>query len=141
MDAKIQQVITPEKLAETNANLAKVSALIYPDNLVLKLVEVDDLKEQAVNPRSMPQKMFDQMIENVKNTKALESVPLCAQAGGGAEICIISGHHRTRAARAAGIKYILILLFTDFPEARVKSKQLAHNNISGWPRQAPRSRR
>jgi hypothetical protein len=92
-------------------------------------VEVDDLKEQEVNPRSMPQKMFDQLIDNVKNTKALESVPLCAQVGDA--IHIISGHHRTRAARAAGIKYILVLLFTDLPVSRVKSKQLAHNNISG----------
>jgi hypothetical protein len=129
MAKAVQQVISKEKLDETNARLAEVSALIYPPSLILKLVAVDDLKEQAVNPRSMPQKMFDQMIENVKNTGQLESVPLCAQVG--EEIHIISGHHRTRAARAAGVPYILVLLFLDLPESRIKAKQLAHNNISG----------
>jgi hypothetical protein len=131
MAKAVQQVtsITPEKLEETNARLAEVSALIYPDNLVLKVVLVDTLTEQKVNPRSMPQKMFDQMIENVKNTGQLESVPLCAQVG--EEIHIISGHHRTRAARAAGIQYILVLLFLDLADSRIKAKQLAHNNISG----------
>jgi hypothetical protein len=129
MAEAVQQVISPEKLDETNARLAEVSKLLYPDNLILKVVPVEALTEQKVNPRSMPQKMFDQMIDNVKNTGQLESVPLCAQVG--EELHIISGHHRTRAARAAGIKYILVLLFLGLEDSRVKAKQLAHNNISG----------
>jgi hypothetical protein len=116
-------------IEETNARLAELSRQIYPDGLLLKYVAVDELHEQDVNPRSMPQRMFDQLIENIKTTGTLESVPLCVYVDNRIEI--ISGHHRVRAARAAGVSHILVLVYTELSHSRLRSKQLAHNTISG----------
>jgi hypothetical protein len=44
---------------------------------------------------------------------------------------MISGHHRLRAAMAAGMDHILVYLYDELPEDRVYSKQLAHNQIFG----------
>jgi hypothetical protein len=121
--------VLPGNLDEINQKLADVSAQIFPDGLLLKYVAVDDVREQNINPRSMPQRMMEQLTENIKAVSALESVPLCVYVDKAIEI--ISGHHRIRAARAAGLKYILVLLYTELPRSRVRSKQLAHNTISG----------
>ena len=44
---------------------------------------------------------------------------------------IISGHHHIRAARKAGMKEMLVLVYTHLDRASVVAKQLAHNTISG----------
>lgn len=45
----------------------------------------------------------------------------------------MSGHHRIKAAREAGIKEIPILLdITGLSKSQIAAKQLAHNNISGF---------
>jgi hypothetical protein len=114
---------------QINARLAEISPLVLPPGLRLYYAGVDELQEQDVNPRSMPQKMFNQLVENVQGVGALESAPLCVEMDG--RIQIISGHHRLRAARAAGVQRVLVLLYEELPPARIKSKQLAHNTISG----------
>lgn len=124
MDGKVLQNVT-----EINERLEALSMQIFPEHLRLFYAPLDALREQDINPRSMPQKMFDQLIENIKNTGTLESVPLCVSSNNTLEI--ISGHHRVRAARAAGLSHVLVLLYTELPQSRVRSKQLAHNTISG----------
>lgn len=114
---------------QINERLAEISLLIFPDGLRLYYADVDELREQNVNPRSMPQKMFEQLTENIQGAETLESAPLCVRVGDG--IDIISGHHRVRAARAAGVKHILVFLYEELSCSRIKSKQLAHNTISG----------
>jgi|WetSurMetagenome_2_1015567.scaffolds.fasta_scaffold106429_2 hypothetical protein len=114
---------------EVNKTLAELSQQLFPPGLELRYVEVDELREQDVNPRSMPQAMMEQLTRNVQEAGTLESVPLCVQAGGA--IQIISGHHRIRAARAAGVKLILVLLYLELAPSRVRAKQLAHNTIAG----------
>ena len=114
---------------EINATLASLSAQIFPEGLRLLYVGIDEVREQDLNAQSMNKKMFDQLVENVKQTQALESVPLCVKQDG--LIFMISGHHRLRAVRAAGLTHILILLYDELPPSRVKSKQLAHNSIMG----------
>ena len=59
----------------------------------------------------------------------VESVPLCVRQGD--VIFILSGHHWVRAARAAGITDILILLYDQLTVSSAKAKQLSHNNIAG----------
>lgn len=115
--------------AEIDRRLAEISAMVLPGGLRLAYLAIDDLTEQEVNPQSMPQKMFDQLIENVKSAGALESLPLCVKQADG--IHIISGHHRVRAARATGFKHILALLYENLSTSSVKAKQLAHNTIFG----------
>jgi hypothetical protein len=120
------QVLDPERIDELCASL---SALIFPPGVRLVYARIDQIGEQSVNPRAMPQKMFDQLIENIKESQFLESVPLCVQSDG--ELKMVSGHHRLRAARAAGLSHILVIVYESLSPSRVKSKQLAHNTISG----------
>jgi hypothetical protein len=116
-------------VVEINQHLDALSKQILPDGLHLKYVGIDELHEQKINPRSMPQRMFDQLIDNIKNVGAMESIPLCVYVDN--QIEIISGHHRVRAARAAGIKEVLIMVYDELDHSRLRSKQLAHNTISG----------
>jgi len=115
---------------EINARLKELSLQIYPEGLRLLYADTETIREQDVNAQSMSKKMFDQLIENVKNEGTLESTPLCVR-GEGDVIYIISGHHRVRAARAAGVTHILILCYDKLPKSKVKAKQLAHNSIAG----------
>lgn len=112
-----------------NARLQEISEAVFPEGLKLRYVSIDSLREQTVNPRSMPQRMMNQLTENIQATGALESVPLCVQVGENVEI--ISGHHRIRAGREAGLKQILALVYDELTPSRIKAKQLAHNTIAG----------
>lgn len=94
-------------------------------------VDINELREQDVNPCIMPNSAMRQLIKNVGSRGILESLPYCVQ--GKTNIEIISGHHRVRAARAAGFDTIFILLDTSgLSRDEIKAKQLAHNSINGF---------
>lgn len=115
-----------------NRLLERISKMIFPDGLRLYYARVDELREQDINAQSMTKKMFDQMIENIKDAGVLESLPLCAKIQGeGDTIWVVSGHHRKRATSAAEQTHMLILLYDNLTWAMVRSKQLAHNSIFG----------
>jgi len=109
-----------EKVAELEGNMSIWSA--HPDELI----------EQDVNPQVMPQEMFDQLSRNIKTRGALEQLPYGHMKDG--KLTIISGHHRVRAARAAGLPLIYILVDeSDLTRDQEIAKQLAHNQITGEP--------
>jgi hypothetical protein len=88
------------------------------------------LREQDVNARSMPKAMFERLAQTIARDKRLESLALCAKTERGLEI--ISGHHRTRAATAAGISEMFVLVdATGLTRSQIAAKQLAHNAIEG----------
>lgn len=122
----VEKIRSPE---EINERLVEISPLILPEGLALYYAALDELNEQDVNARSMPQQMFNQLVENVQAVKGLESVPLCVRVKDRIEI--ISGHHRVRAVREAGVSHILVMLYGGLSTSRIKSKQLAHNTIAG----------
>lgn len=98
--------------------------------LQLWKVPVGILREQDVNARSMPKPMFDRLTQTIGRDKRLESLPLCALTDKGIEI--ISGHHRTRAATAAGVTEMYVLVdVTGLSRSQIAAKQLAHNSIEG----------
>jgi len=99
--------------------------------LSIARVVLDNLREQDVNARTMNPAMFKQLVANVKKRGSLESLPFCALVNGRVEI--ISGHHRSRAAREAGLKEITVLLDeSGLSRSQIAAKQLAHNSISGF---------
>lgn len=101
------------------------------NGLELWIINIEDLKEQDVNARYMKADMFERLTQNIKKDNRLESFPFCALTDNGIEI--ISGHHRVRASRAAGIYDIYIILdVTNLSRDRIKAKQLAHNSIDGY---------
>jgi len=92
---------------------------------------IDELWEQDINPRSMSSEMFSQLSENIKKRGGLvESLPYCVRTDKGIEI--VSGHHRIRASKVAGINEIFIILDgSGLSRGEIIAKQLAHNTISG----------
>ncbi|HZX21027.1 MAG TPA: ParB N-terminal domain-containing protein [Clostridia bacterium] len=93
-------------------------------------VDVDELREQDINARAMSKPMFDRLSLTIKNDARLETLPFCALTDKGIEI--VSGHHRTRALRAAGLRDLFAIVdVTGLSRDKIKAKQLAHNAIQG----------
>jgi hypothetical protein len=102
------------------------------DGLIIARVAIADLKEQDVNAQSMEAREFERLVENIRKRGAPESLPYCAWPGREGPVEIISGHHRTRATRAAGFKQIVCLIDTRAMTRSEKiAKQLAHNALVG----------
>lgn len=101
------------------------------NDLEIWKVNIEELKEQDVNARYMKAEMFERLTENIRNSERLESLPFCAATENGIEI--ISGHHRVRAARQAGIFEIFVIVdVSGLSRDKIKAKQLAHNSIGGY---------
>lgn len=104
---------------------------VGPD-LELRIVKVTELREQDLNAQVMAPAQFDRLSENIRSRGALESVPYCAQPEGKGKVEIVSGHHRVRAARAAGLTEIAVLVDTrKMSRSEMVSKQIAHNVLVG----------
>jgi len=117
-------------------NLSKKECLAeLGGGLSIWKVHLDVLREQDKNARVMSPQKFERLVANIKKDGHLESLPLCVRhinPAGNEEFSIISGHHRTRGARAAGIMEIFVLAYEPgLTEDQVKAKQLAHNAIQG----------
>lgn len=108
------------------------SRLQVGTDLFVVVLDFEDLKEQDVNAQVMSPKDFDRLTENIRTRGALESLPFCAQPGGQGEIQIVSGHHRVRAALAAGLTRGPVLLDTSLlTRSQIVAKQIAHNQLVG----------
>jgi hypothetical protein len=102
------------------------------DDMALALVKVASLREQDINAQVMQPETFERLVENVRARGALESMPYCYLPGRIIEV--ISGHHRVRSARAAEKKQIWVLVdLLAMTLSQVRSKQIAHNELSGKP--------
>jgi ParB-like nuclease domain len=100
------------------------------NDLELWRVDIDDAREQDVNARAMPPAMFERLQATIARDGRLESLPLLAQTDKGLEV--ISGHHRLRATRAAGVPELYALVdVSGLSRSQIAAKQLAHNSISG----------
>lgn len=93
-------------------------------------VPIEMFREQDINARIMEDAKFKQLVNNIKKRGTLESLPLCTYTSRGIEI--ISGHHRIKAARTAGLKTAPTLLdMSELNRSQIAAKQLAHNAICG----------
>jgi ParB-like nuclease domain len=102
------------------------------NGLWLETVTIADLKEQDVNAHVMTPATFERLVENIRRTGRLESTPYCAQPNGTGAVEVVSGHHRIRAARKAGLTDVEVLIDrNDLTRSQIIAKQLAHNAIVG----------
>lgn len=101
--------------------------------LAIWRVHIDDLHEQEVNARFQTPAMFDRLKSTIGRDARLEALPFAALTD--PDTCrleVVSGHHRTRAARAAGLDYVHVVADeTGLSRDEISAKQLAHNAISG----------
>lgn len=99
--------------------------------LVIAKVQLDKVKEQDINARIMKNEMQDQLTANIMKRGQLESLPFLVLKDGKLEI--VSGHHRIKSARAAGLKEIIAIIdVSGLSRSQIAAKQLAHNAISGF---------
>ena len=99
--------------------------------LVIAKVQIDKVKEQDINARIMKNEMQDQLTANIMKRGQLESLPFFVLSNGKLEI--ISGHHRVKSARAAGLKEVIAIIdVSGLTRSQIAAKQLAHNAISGF---------
>jgi hypothetical protein len=105
-----------------------LAALGYPFKLAV--VPLDRLALLDKNARFMPHEMFKNLVDNIKRDQGLSSVPFCWYDG--EKYHVLSGNHRVKGARAAGLTQILIL-YDDRPITRQEfiARQLSHNALSG----------
>lgn len=98
--------------------------------LIIAKVKTADVREQDINARIMKPEMMKQLTDNIRKRGQLESLPYCALTD---RIEIISGHHRFRAAREAGMKDVIVILdISGLNRSQIAAKQIAHNAISGF---------
>lgn len=108
---------------------------LAPDLFVM-FVEIASLREQDVNAQQMQPRHFDRLTENIRARGQVESLPYCHWPEEKGPIEIVSGHHRVRAARAAGLKIIPAIVDTrPMRRSEVVAKQIAHNELHGEPDQ------
>lgn len=121
----------------SHENLKKIEKKLDLGNgTSIWLVHLDATREQDKNARVLPPEKFDRLTENIKKDGRLESLPLCIKKtnqAGNEEFLIVSGHHRIRAARAAGLTEIFIMtLEEELTRDQIIAKQLAHNALVGY---------
>ncbi|MER5697815.1 ParB/RepB/Spo0J family partition protein [Streptomyces mirabilis] len=104
------------------------------EDLYIKWVDVTTLREQDINAQVMQPRHFERLTGNIRKRGALESLPYCHQPGLQGPIEVISGHHRSRAARAAGLGRIPVIVDArQMRRSEVIAKQIAHNELHGDP--------
>jgi hypothetical protein len=98
---------------------------------------LENVAEQQRNAQVVPPEAMERLAETIRRDGRMESLPFVARRegpGGQVRFEMISGHHRLRAARAAGLDTIVVLAdATDLGRSQVVAKQLAHNQIVGAP--------
>lgn len=105
--------------------------------LIIARVPAECIREQDINARIMKNEMQRQLTDNIKKRGQLESLPFCALTEEGTKIEIISGHHRIRSGKDAGIKdFFVILDISGLNRSKITAKQIAHNAISGFDDQS-----
>lgn len=101
--------------------------------LIIAKVPAEFIREQDINARIMKNEMQRQLTDNIKKRGQLESLPFCALTCEGTRIEIISGHHRIRSGKDAGLKeFFVILDISGLNRSKITAKQIAHNAISGF---------
>lgn len=103
------------------------------EGVTTRIIEIDpnELKLLEVNARRMTHEQYQRLVENIKRDGALTSVPFACLDDDGRYL-VLSGNHRTRASRDAGLTKIAVMV-TDDPldHQRRVAIQLSHNAIAG----------
>lgn len=124
-----------EKFISTKINYETVADM--GAGLVIAKVPASCIREQDINARIMKDEMQRQLTDNIKKRGQLESLPFCALTCDETRIEIISGHHRIRSGKDAGLKeFFIILDVSGLNRSKITAKQIAHNAISGFDDQA-----
>lgn len=98
---------------------------------VIEVVPVDRLDLLEKNARFMTSATFDRLVQNIRQDGQISQLPFCVERESG-RLLVLSGNHRVKAARKAGIEFIPIIRPTQAltPQQEL-AIQLSHNAIAG----------
>lgn len=101
-------------------------------NLSHQRIDPREVELLTVNARFMTHDQFQRLVDNVRRDGALTSSPLLYWPPSRDRPLCLSGNHRTRAAVAAELELIDVLVVSDeLTESEQKAMQLAHNAVEG----------
>ncbi|MGE4536306.1 MAG: ParB N-terminal domain-containing protein [Desulfovibrio sp.] len=104
---------------------------LFGDAATFRVADPATIRLRKENARYFKKDVFKQLVDNVKSDGMLSSMPLCYEPEPGV-LEVLSGNHRVKAAVAAGIPRILVMvLLGELDESRLTSIQLSHNALVG----------
>jgi hypothetical protein len=98
-----------------------------------RIISIDphDLKLLPVNARYMKHETYEQLVKNIKRDGKLTSVPFACREPDGTYL-VLSGNHRVKAARDAGLQEIDVMVTDeDLDHEQRVALQLSHNALTG----------
>lgn len=104
------------------------------DGMYVMMLPIADLHEQDVNAQVVSPRHMERLAENIRIRGQVESLPYVYWPHREGVPEIISGHHRVRAARAAGLTEVPCLVdVIPMRRSQVTAKVIAHNELHGTP--------
>jgi hypothetical protein len=124
-----------DTVSEAASGLDRVNEKLAASSLRIAVVPISQCDLLEKNARFMRVEQYKRLVENIRRDGCLTSVPFAirhAQPGGGDRYTILSGNHRVKAAKDAGLTEVT-LLYTDreLTHAQQVAIQLSHNAIAG----------
>jgi hypothetical protein len=126
---------TLTKPAQPDASgLDRVNEKLAASSLRVAIVPISQCDLLEKNARFMRVEQYKRLVENIRRDGCLTSVPFAIRHAqpGGDRYTILSGNHRVKAAKDAGLTEVT-LLYTDreLTHAQQVAIQLSHNAIAG----------
>lgn len=100
---------------------------------IFESINIREIEESPINAQVMSESDFNRLVKNLKKDKVLTSSVLLMKQKDKSKLMCISGHHRIKAAKKAGIKEIPSLIIDEVEESTRIRLQLTHNDIHGYP--------
>ncbi len=96
-------------------------------------VNIGEIVESPINAQVMAEKEFSRLVKNIKRDGGLTATVLLMRQSGSDRLMCISGHHRIRACKKAGINEVPAMIIPELNESDRIRLQLSHNDIHGEP--------
>lgn len=93
-------------------------------------INIREIEESPLNAQVLEGKEFDRLVNSIKKDGCLTSSILIMEQPDKKYMCI-SGHHRIKASKKAGLKKVPCLIIPEIDESTRIRLQLSHNDIHG----------
>jgi hypothetical protein len=120
----------PAAPTDSADGLAQVNAKLSASSLRIAVVPIEACDLLDKNARFMKVEQYRRLVDNIKRDGCLTSIPFAVQQG--SRFKILSGNHRVKAAKDAGLTEIPVLYsIRELTHQEEVAIQLAHNAIAG----------
>lgn len=96
-------------------------------------VNISEIVESPINAQVMSEADFRRLVKNVKKDGGLTATVLLMEQSGSDRLMCVSGHHRIKACKKAGIDSVPAMIIPEISESDRIRLQLSHNDIHGSP--------